>query len=384
MLPTNASKRQWIAVNVTLNADLTPSGYGVENFLDMTLRTVAAIRKEGVNIGKACNPGAMPQFRFLMNVETTAPFTAGYAFPQAAIDMAVKFVGEVFPKRKPKPTTSGRGTVFDTPEYKAMQEEMSRHWDICKADAKAVPGATAKKVQAFKARHRIGADTPLSPDAQQLLRDEMENDRRTIVGNERAADKRLTDVRTRLEQQPSLAQAIYDQCKTADVDKYVAADYLLRLLPVYGVKPYKKLCKGLWDSLPQMEHVNSLALELSEEPARRALFLGVILRLYQLEGEPPTTGGAFLEWGHVETYKKHASRLDSGAFGMGDLFANRMSENDARGILKLPTGVALTSKAISDAFKSLAKKAHPDMGGTAEQMDRLSKAKERLMLSVGA
>ena len=108
VLPRNASKRQWIAVNVTLNPDLTRSPFGAENLLDQTLRTVAAIRKEDVNIGKSCLPGAMPQFRFLMNVKTATPFTAGYDIPAAAIEMAVQYVHKVHPQQKPEPTTVGR------------------------------------------------------------------------------------------------------------------------------------------------------------------------------------------------------------------------------------------------------------------------------------
>ena len=61
-----------------------------------------------------------------------------------------------------------------------------------------------------------------------------------------------------------------------------------------------------------------------------------------------------------------------------------MSENDARGILGLPKGVELTTKAISDAYKSLARKHHPDAGGDASKFQRITEAKDRLMLTVAA
>ena len=61
-----------------------------------------------------------------------------------------------------------------------------------------------------------------------------------------------------------------------------------------------------------------------------------------------------------------------------------MVSRHARNILELPTTANLTASAIKAAYKAAAKKAHPDLGGTAEQIQRLAEAKERLMLEVAA
>ena len=185
------------------------------------------------------------------------------------------------PEPTPEPTTSGRGTVFDTPEFKAFEEKLARHWDIAKADAKAVPGATPQRVQTFKARHKISPDTPLSPDAQQLLRDELEADQRTANGHQIAVERRLATIKLQLHKNPGLAQAIYEHCSTVDVDGKVATEYLLRLLPDIGVKAYRKLCPGLWKALPTLD-IGLLDAQLDSDgiPQRRrcsgACFSGLI------------------------------------------------------------------------------------------------------------
>ena len=111
--------------------------------------------------------------------------------------------------------------------------------------------------------------------------------------------------------QPGLAQSICDQCETVEVDRDVANDYLLRLLPDIGVKPYKKLCQGLWGSLPDLDMVKLISLNLASVPGRRTLFWGVILRLDQLKGDPPTTGGPFLDWCELNTYAAYSKRKDN-------------------------------------------------------------------------
>ena len=97
-LPSNASRRQWIAIEVELNPELTQTkNCWPENQLDdQKLRTIAALNKEGVTIGIASNSDTA-QVRFLMNAESVEPFTAGYPIPAIAIELAQKFVREVHP-----------------------------------------------------------------------------------------------------------------------------------------------------------------------------------------------------------------------------------------------------------------------------------------------
>ena len=61
-----------------------------------------------------------------------------------------------------------------------------------------------------------------------------------------------------------------------------------------------------------------------------------------------------------------------------------MTDSAAREILGLPNATDLTAKAIGEAYKSLARKHHPDAGGDADQFQRITEAKERLMLTVAA
>ena len=124
---------------------------------------------------------------------------------------------------------------------------------------------------------------------------------------------------------------------------------------------------------------------MGRHPARRALFWGVILRLDQLSiGSLPSTGGPFLEWCGLDTYAKHSRRVSDDRFSLGDFLTGRMPAGEARSVLKLPQGVELNRKAIGDAYKSLARKHHPDAGGDASKFQRISEARDRLLLEVAA
>ena len=130
-----------------------------------------------------------------------------------------------------------------------------------------------------------------------------------------------------------------------------------------------------------------LGLDLSDVPARRALFWGVIMRLDQLDGSSPTTGGPFAEWCGLNTYADHQERKKASRWDDigGILREEQWTTEGARIALGLPKhGTDLTTKAINDAFKSLAKIHHPDAGGDPAKFQRITEAKDRLMLSVGA
>ena len=98
-----------------------------------------------------------------------------------------------------------------------------------------------------------------------------------------------------------------------------------------------------------------------------------------------TTGGPFAEWCGLNTYADHQERKKASRWDDigGILREEQWTTEGARIALGLPKhGTDLTTKAINDAFKSLAKQHHPDLGGTAEQMTRINEAKKRLMLGV--
>ena len=103
-----------------------------------------------------------------------------------------------------------------------------------------------------------------------------------------------------------------------------------------------------------------------------------------LEGEPPTTSRReFLDWCKFDVTDTHTWKQTADVFSsLRDFGEQRMVGSHARSILELPAAGDLTASAIKAAYKAAAKKAHPDLGGTAEQMTRLTEAKERLLLTV--
>lgn len=63
-------------------------------------------------------------------------------------------------------------------------------------------------------------------------------------------------------------------------------------------------------------------------------------------------------------------------------FQFRFTESDQeehRGTLNLPTEGALTPSEINAAFRRLAKTAHPDAGGSAEEYRRIAEARDALL-----
>lgn len=101
----------------------------------------------------------------------------------------------------------------------------------------------------------------------------------------------------------------------------------------------------------------------------------------------PTTGGPFAEWCGLKTYTDHQERKDAGDWDdfIGILKKEKWTTEGARIALGLPKhGTDLTTKAINDAFKSLAKIHHPDAGGDPAKFQRINEAKDRLLLEVGA
>jgi DnaJ domain len=285
------------------------------------------------------------------------------------------------PQPDPEPTPSGREPI-DWEKFRVQDP----NWEIHQADAKAlgIRGFAADKVRAFKARHKLPQGQRLTPEAQQLVRDELEQEQRQTGARERVQAERLALIN---QATPNLFADLADRCGSVELsDGKVAIDYLLRRLPDLGLKPYRRLCAGLWQQLAQAvqwadlksEHLNSI-------PARRALFWGVVLRLDHLGTDVPTDSDRFLEWCQFTVHQEHANRREDHQAGkLMDLLTDRLTTDRAREILGLPpAGTDLTRKAINDAYRDLARQHHPDQGGDATRFQRITEARERLLLALG-
>jgi hypothetical protein len=305
----------------------------------------------------------------------------------------------------PEPTSSGRSTLFDDPEFQAMQEKMTQQWDICKADAKVI-GCKPERVQQFKAVHKIKQDRPLSVDAQQLLREELEADERAAKGEATALDarlKRLQELAT-----PERLEAMHrgiSKAKCYPSDSFVnggipqeyaseyiledaAREYLASGLEYVGLKRQVKVTSKLIKTLQALvPTAASYPLE-TRFNRQQAVLWGAILRLSVLDGEPPTTGCRrdFLDWCGFSVIERDQGQKARQAWrDVAQTVSGKPTSTPLdRKVLDLPEQGELTSASIKAAYKAAAKKAHPDLGGSAEQMTRLNEAKERLMLTVAA
>ena len=92
---------------------------------------------------------------------------------------------------------------------------------------------------------------------------------------------------------------------------------------------------------------------------------------------PTTSRREFLDWCKFDVTDTHTWKQTADVFSsLRDLGEKPMVGSHARTILELPDTGDLTASAIKAAYKTATKKAHPDLGGTAEQMTRLSGAKD--------
>jgi hypothetical protein len=117
------------------------------------------------------------------------------------------------------------------------------------------------------------------------------------------------------------------------------------------------------------------------ERLRLCLFWGVILRLDQLEGPPPADPAAFYSWCQLAAYAHHSGVPDAmlSAFMGGDTRGRQ-----ARALLQLPETGPLDPAAIRSAYRSHARQHHPDSGGDRQRFERLTAARDRLLLEVAA
>lgn len=335
-------------------------------------------------------------FHFAMHVDGT-PWMGDLQVPEMVIAKAQEIVtagghNPTVTKAKTEPETESQLNRDTAPKesladaMRRMEAEHAPQWEAAKADAKLI-GCKPERVQRFKAEHQIDQTQQLSDDAQQLLREEIDREQRSAKGAATALDARLVKLRERAtpERLAAMQRGIGrpDLCGSDKPDHQSAREYFCGGLELIGLKPQRKittkLLKTLQEIVPAAAHIPLSTTFIAKE----AILWGAILRLGTIDTEPLTdSGNSFLAWCQFFVTDASYRRTARGRTNLADLFQGRTSANDARRHLGLPEGVELTKKAISDAYKSLAKKVHPDMGGTAKQMTRLTEAKKRLMLGV--
>ena len=226
---------------------------------------------------------------------------------------------------------------------KQREPQWAAEWETAKADAKVI-GCKPERVQRFKARHKISHDRPLSVDAQQLLRDELEADQRAAKGEATALNarlKRLQELATP-ERLAAMQQALSNGADW--ISELTAREYLASGLEYAGLKRQVKVTSKLIKTLQALvPSAASYPLE-TRFNIQQAVLWGAILRLPMLNGEPPTTSRReFLNWCGFDLSHAHRDRTDGDR--MSDMFRpDQMSIADARVGARLPQGVELNER----------------------------------------
>ncbi|MCP9910250.1 J domain-containing protein [Cyanobium sp. BA20m-p-22] len=261
------------------------------------------------------------------------------------------------------------------------QFETDPAWVAARADAQAM-GLKPEKVREFKRRHRLPLDQRLSPDACALLLQEIEADQRTAKGKQLARAHALELIAQRATPEAAAAVAAVLPCGAAGpwVSGYEAEAYLLNRVQALTGKRYATAGAACRKAAALAPAAASAAEALKAgrfDRFRRDLFWGVILRLDQLQGPPPADWEAFYSWCQLRAYEGHHTGPS-----LGDLLAGRVSSGDARGLLQLPKSGPLDPAAIRSAYRAHARHHHPDAGGDRHRFERLSEARDRLLLEV--
>jgi hypothetical protein len=262
-------------------------------------------------------------------------------------------------------------------------------------DAKACR-TTAARVADFKRRHGLARGDRLSEAARALLLQEIEADLVARKGEQLARAHALALIAERAT--PDVAAAVAEAIPfPAQIGGYgywyLGCDsrinaYLLNRARALAGKRYtapSAACKWAATVAPAATAAAAKIQSSGGKTGRRAvadrlrlrMFWGVILRLDQLEGPPPADPLAFYSWCQLEAYEGHHTGPS-----LGDLLAGRMQETEARALLQLPTSGPLEGAAIRSAYRAQARTAHPDAGGDRQRFERLSEARDRLLLEV--
>jgi hypothetical protein len=254
---------------------------------------------------------------------------------------------------------------------------------------------TVGQLRNFKRRQRLPLDQRLSATARELLALEQETAERVANGEqrERAQALQLIAQRATPEAAQALAAIVPEErqlfhAQTGWVSDWDVERYLKNRVEGFTGKAYAvptAACKRAAKLAP------AAAPFAPAERFRRILFWGVILRLDQLEGPPPADPVAFYSWCQLEAYAAHdrysnpTARHDADPMAsLADALTGRMRSTDARALLQLPETGPLDPAAIRSAYRSHARQHHPDQGGDRQRFERLTAARDRLLLEVAA
>ncbi len=266
-------------------------------------------------------------------------------------------------------------------------------------DAK-VCRTTPGEVYDFKRRHKLPKDQRLTDAAKALLAEELEDARREAKGRQiwQAEALALLAERATPEAVAAIAHNLPGRCLDFDrngdlvsVDSRHLEPFLLNRVSALTGKEYATAGAAWQRAAKLVPAAADVANDLKADPMmdrweirdRLMLFWGVVLRLEQLEGPPPADPSDFYRWCQLDAYAKHA-RGGNPMGRLADLFAGRMSPDEARVVLDLPISGPLAPGAIRSAYRSMAREHHPDAGGDRSKFERLSQARDRLLLEVGA
>ncbi len=265
----------------------------------------------------------------------------------------------------------------------------ARRWRICSQDASAMPGVTARQVHIFKVEQRLDRDRPLSDDGRRALLELIDNHRRQVQGEaavlaehiqrlkRRATPHRLGAIDGAVESAPSITTSDSAVC------------FLLDALETVGLQRRDRIDQALWSDLEELIPSGKVFDFTSGGPEednliRRCLFWGVVLRLPTLEGDPPQDTADCLAWCGYACHDRGRARSASQWWSdHADRMAGRPGRELDRRLLGLPAEGRITVEAVKAAYKAAAREAHPDLGGSAEQMTAIIQAKERLIQGLG-
>lgn len=297
-------------------------------------------------------------------------------------------------KPEPDPTPSGQaapGTSF-ADELREVEAQGAARWQVAKTDAKRI-GCKAEQVQRFKAHHKLPTDRPLSADATQLLQQELEAQSGHTKGEAAATAQRLDRLRERATaEQCHRIASIVTALPSVAIAQPPAKALLLQGLEPVGIKERRKLVAGVWADLkalvPEAVTAEQQVLDHDyllpeDKPTARCLFWGAVIRLWSNDNDAPEGTAEFLDWSGYSVHQSHAERQSNRVWdNYARVMQGKPSSADDRRILNLPPEAELTRKGISDAYKALAKQHHPDAGGDAAKFQRITEARDRLLLEV--
>ena len=215
----------------------------------------------------------------------------------------------------------------------------------------------------------IKRDYPLGADAEQAVKEKVERSQRMDNGRGIAQAARRDFIK---KLDSKTINQLYKLVSEVEVDSRQVARYLMDGYNNLGLKPYRKICPGFWKQLD----------ELNSAIPQNPLLWGIVVRLSDL-GDIPTNSDRLLDWCQFSVHVNHAKRQDQRLFNdVWSALNNSITESDARRVLGIPLEMPLTKQGIKDAYKPLARKHHPDIGGDPAKCQEINEARDRLLLTV--